>query len=299
MRRTSMRWWLRDQPAAPQWWVETDGRRAQLAWLAHSPVWCLACVGLCFFLVYPSVRALVLGVEVTPAQRGYRVALRSGCFNCHGPDGTGGVKNPGSKDGEVPGFSGGVPMMWVKSEQELREYILDGAPARKRADPKYRQQVEAQLLAMPAFHDFVSARDVDDVIVYLRAVSGLITPSDELSARGQELAYRLGCFHCHGAMGAGLSQNPGALKGYIPGWWGSDFRELVRNDDELQGWILRGEVPRLRDNPIAAHFIHRQRVYMPAYRGFVTDTELKALTRYVRWINAGGWQNQPLALGAP
>lgn len=79
---------------------------------------------------YPWLHDLVLKVEITPPERGYRVAVRAGCFACHGPNGTGGVKNPGSRDGEVPGFAGGTPMMWVKSESELREYILDGAPER-------------------------------------------------------------------------------------------------------------------------------------------------------------------------
>ncbi|MGD0946275.1 MAG: c-type cytochrome [Candidatus Binatia bacterium] len=248
-------------------------------------------------LTYPTVRDLVLMVEVTPAERGYRIALRSGCFNCHGANGAGGVKNPGSKDGEVPGFSGGTPMMWVKNEEELREYILDGAPARKRADPQYRQQLKSQLLAMPAFRGFVGTRDVDDLIVYLRAVSGLITPSEEMAAKGQEVAYRVGCFQCHGPMGAGVSANPGSFKGYIPGWWGNDFRELVHDDDELRNWILAGEIPRLCDNPIAAYFIHRQCLYMPAYRDFISDADLNALMRYVRWINSGTWQKQPLDLG--
>jgi mono/diheme cytochrome c family protein len=188
-------------------------------------------------------------------------------------------------------------MMWVKNEEELREYILDGAPARKRADPQYRQQLKSQLLAMPAFRGFVGTRDVDDLIVYLRAVSGLITPSEEMAAKGQEVAYRVGCFQCHGPMGAGVSANPGSFKGYIPGWWGNDFRELVHDDDELRNWILAGEIPRLCDNPIAAYFIHRQCLYMPAYRDFISDADLNALMRYVRWINSGTWQKQPLDLG--
>jgi mono/diheme cytochrome c family protein len=273
-----------------------NGLRTVAAWL-RVRLWFTAFVVAAGVLVYPWVRGLVLNIEVTPAERGYRVALRAGCFDCHGANGGGGVKNPGSKDDEVPGFSGGTPMMWVKSEQELREYILDGAPARKRANPEYRKQIEAQLLAMPAYRGHITAGELDDVIVYLRAVSGLIVPPDAVAAQGQELAYRFACFQCHGPMGAGMSENPGSLKGYIPGWWGNDFRDLVRNDDELRDWILAGEVPRLRDNAIANYFIRRQRVYMPAYRDFLTDAQLQALMRYVRWINAGEWQNKPLDLG--
>jgi mono/diheme cytochrome c family protein len=248
-------------------------------------------------LLYPSVRDLVLGVELSAAERGYQMARRSGCFDCHGADGSGGVKNPGSRDGEVPGFAGGVLMMWVTSEQDVREYILDGAPERKRTDPRYRQQIEAQLLAMPAYRGSLHARDVDDLVAYLRAVSGLITPADEAAAQGQELALRLGCFHCHGPMGAGKTGNPGSLKGYIPGWWGNDFRELVRNDDELRGWILDGQIPRLANHWLARHFLRRQRVSMPSYRDFISEGELQALMRYVRWVNDSQWQTRPLPLG--
>lgn len=273
-----------------------NGMRAVVRWLRRR-VWFAAFVVAAGVLVYPWVRAIVLGIEVTPAERGYHVAQRAGCFNCHGPNGAGGIKNPGSDDGEVPGFAGGTPMMWVKSEQEMREYIVDGAPARKRSDPKYKKKMEAQLLEMPAYRGYLSAREVDDLMVYLRAVSGLITPPDDAVAKGQDLAYRFGCFNCHGPMGAGTSQNPGSLKGYIPGWWGSDFRDLVRSDEELRQWVLDGDLPRLRNNPIASYFMRAQRVPMPGYRGFVTDDQLDAIARYVRWVNDGKWQDKPLDLG--
>ncbi len=271
--------------------VPTARRWRVPAW-AGSPFWLAALLALGGLLLYPTVHDLVLGVAVTPAERGFNVALKSGCFNCHGLDGAGGVKNPGREDGEVPSFSGGTPMMWVKNEQELREYILDGAPARKRASAKYREQQEHQLMAMPAYRGHLSASELEDLIVYLRAVSGLITPTDPVAAKGLELAFRFSCFRCHGPMGGGSLPNPGSLKGYIPGWWGSDYRELVRSDEELRDWILSGGIKRLRDSRIAQYFIHRQRVYMPAYRDFITDQELDAVMQYVRWVNDGRWQTR-------
>jgi mono/diheme cytochrome c family protein len=263
----------------------------------RRPLWLGPWLLIISILGYPWLRNLVLRVEITPAERGYRVAVRAGCFNCHGPDGTGGVKNPGSQDGEVPGFAGGTLMMWVKSESELREYVLDGAPARKRADPRYRQQVEGQLLAMPTYRGYIGNPEIDDLLAYLRVVSGLIAPSDELAAQGQDLAYRFGCFNCHRPMGYGSSRNLGSLKGYIPGWWGNDFRDLVHNDTELREWILDGETARLRDHPLARFFIRSQRVSMPAYRAFLTNIQLAALMRYVRWVSGGEWQRKPLELG--
>lgn len=150
---------------------------------------------------------------------------------------------------------------------------------------------------MPAYRAYLTSAQIDDLVAYIRAVSGLITPKDELAAQGQELAFRLGCFTCHGPMGAGGGQNPGSFKGYLPGWWGEDFRDLVRNDDELRAWILDGQIARLRDHPIAKYFLRWQRVSMPAYRNFLSEPQLQALMRYVRWVNEGTWQGAPLDLG--
>jgi len=65
----------------------------------------------------------------------------------------------------------------------------------------------------------------------------------------------------------------------------------------LRGWILDGGIARLREHPVARYFLARQRVPMPAYRRFVSEHDLEALVRYVRWVNAGEWQGTPLDLG--
>src|SRR5205814_240036 len=126
-----------------------------------------------------------------------------GCFACHGPGGSGGTHNPGSEEGEVPAFGEQTQMMYVKSADELREYILDAAPRRKRADPDYQKKVEASALRMPAYRAFLTASEVEDLVAYLRATSGLIVPDAALAARGRELATELSCFSCHGPLGAG------------------------------------------------------------------------------------------------
>jgi len=265
--------------------------------LLRSPLWfVLAVAGLLVF-GYPHARNLLLQVEVTPAERGYYVALEAGCFSCHGPNGIGGVNNPGNEDGDVPGFAEGMPMMWASSEQEIRDYILDGAPQRKLDDPKYRDEIAGWLLVMPAYRDYLSGRDVDDLVAYIGAVSGLIMPPDDATALGQELAYELGCFDCHGPMGAGGVKNPGSLKGYIPGWWGHDYRDLVRDDAELRAWIVAGRIQRLDDHPIAPYFTEGQRIKMPAYRDLVDEEQLAALMAYVKWVNEGSWQDTGMALG--
>jgi len=242
------------------------------------------------WLMYPTVRARVLSVEETPASRGQRIAAGLGCFACHGPGGGGGTKNPGSEEGSVPAFTERTQMMYVKSSDDLREYVLDGAPRRKRDDPDYRAKVEAAAIRMPAYRRFVSAVQVEDLVAYLRAASGQILPDETRAARGGDLATELGCAACHGPLGAGGMPNPGSYKGYIPAFWGSDFDDLVRDDDELRTWIAKGEIPRITEHPIGGLFFRRQAIKMPAYARFVSDEDIDALVAWVRWVHAGGWR---------
>ena len=242
------------------------------------------------WLSYPTLRARLLALEETPARRGQRLAAELGCFSCHGPGGGGGTKNPGSEEGTVPAFTERTQMMYVKTTDDLREYVLDGAPRRKRDDPDYRAKMEKAALRMPAYRSFVSARQVDDLVAFLRAASGQLLPDEALAARGGEIAGDLGCFACHGPLGAGGVGNPGSFKGYVPGFWGADFDDLVRGDDELRTWIAKGELARVAEHPIGGRFFRRQAIKMPAYEHFVPEADVDALAAYVRWIRGGSWR---------
>src|SRR5215470_19942160 len=159
-------------------------------------VWALAIVAALQtgWLLYPVVRRVVLSIEETPAARGRRLAGELGCFTCHGPDGSGGTKNPGSQEGEVPAFTEQTQMMYVKTTDDLREYVLDGAPKRRRDDADYVARMEGAALHMPAYRGLVSAGQVEDLVAYLRATSGQLLPEDDAAAkRGAELA---GEYHC-------------------------------------------------------------------------------------------------------
>lgn len=246
------------------------------------------------WLAYPAARNLILPPRDNPAQRGRALAADLGCFNCHGAGGTGGVANPGSKTGEVPSFHEGTLMMYAHDDQDLREYILDGAPATKLARPEYRAEQEAQALRMPAFRTVVTRAQVEDLVAYLRASSGLLEPLDDPAAKGVEIALANGCFDCHGPMGVGGMPNPGSLKGYIPGFGGEDYAELVRDDAELRGWIAEGGIPRLRGDPLASYFLERQRIQMPAFKDHLKADEIDALIAYVHWLADGKWQKAPL-----
>ena len=245
------------------------------------------------FLAYPPVRAFVLALEDSPAARGERLATELGCFSCHGAGGGGGTHNPGSEEGSVPAFTEQTQMMYVKDVQDLREYIADGAPRRKREDPDYQATVRAAALHMPAYGGFLRPAEIDDLVAYLRATSGQILPSEQLAARGAELAVQLDCFGCHGPLGAGGVANPGSFKGYVPAFWGSDFEELVHDDEELGRWIAEGKIARIAEHPVGGWFLRRQAIKMPAYERYLSRPDVDALVAYVRWLHAAAWR--PLA----
>ncbi len=246
------------------------------------------------WIAYPHLRGIVIPPETTSAGRGRQLAEELGCFTCHGPLGRAGVSNPGSQYKSVPPFHEGTIMMFAKSDQELREFILDGAPASKLRNEAYAKEMREQAIRMPPYRDFVSDEDVEDLVSFLRASSELLFPPDGPASDGEALAHELGCFTCHGAMGSGGHSNPGSLKGYIPGFYGPDYAELVQSTDELRSWIENGGISRLTDDPLAAYFLERQRVQMPAYGGFLSGEQVASLVAYVSWVAEESWREMAL-----
>lgn len=215
--------------------------------------------------------------ESTPAQRGERLARRAGCFACHGPGGAGGVPNPGSAAGFVPGFDGRTLQAYALSVAELTEWIRDGRPRRLAGE-----RGDAGLLVMPAYAERFSARELEELTAFVAAVSGLDPGMPEAAYEGRVVAERLGCFGCHGPSGMGGLENPGSLSGRIPAWTGPDYAELARDEGEFRAWVLDGGIPRLRGNPAARWFLGRQAVKMPAYRARISEDELDKLAAYLR-----------------
>jgi mono/diheme cytochrome c family protein len=210
--------------------------------------------------------------NVGPVQRGADLALAQGCLNCHGG----------------PGVSPLLPRGFADLDDldpvTLREWILDGMSLRVREDPEGRTALEAAAIRMPGWRERLSDAQVDDIVAYVRALAGAEVPEDPAARNGHVVAERLGCFGCHGPGGRGAGSNPGSLKGYIPPWDGRDFTELVVDERELREWILAGRPQRLQSNPLARFFLDRQAIRMPAFRGRITEEELRALEAYIGWL---------------
>ncbi len=223
------------------------------------------------------------GHNLGAVQRGYEIASARGCFACHGPGGATGFTGTDAAIGSVPTFAPDDVREYARDGAEIREWILDGMPRRLRAEAG---GAEPAIFRMPAWRGLLSEREVDDLVAYVEAVSDFETPSDPRAEEGRLTAARLGCFTCHGPQGRGNPRNPRSLKGYVPSWDGADFPELAQDDAEVQEWILDGSPRRLRAHPIAAFFLNRQMLQMPAYRGKIQDEDLARLLDYIRWLRA-------------
>jgi cytochrome c553 len=254
-------------------------RHQRRSWWIAGALVVLVAVGLAF-AIHRLRRA-----ETTPALRGQAVALKLGCFDCHGADGRGGVADSGSRNGLIPGWDGPTVSTLAANEQEISEWILDGQPARlKKVGAAARR---APLIPLPAYRNRLSTAEFADLLVYFKAVSTFGVDLPEPAYEGRKVAARLGCFGCHGPSGMGGSTNPGSFKGHIPAWDGNEFAELVQNDAELTEWILNGYPKRLWDNPAARFFLQGQVIGMPAYRKYLSADEQTKLVAYFQWLRKG------------
>jgi mono/diheme cytochrome c family protein len=217
--------------------------------------------------------------NIGAVERGGQLAAREGCLSCHAaagrpedphPEGTGGA----------PSFSRDDVAEYARDHDEIREWIREGKPRRLRDE---EGDAPPPLLSMPAFRDVLSEQETDDLVAWVVAVSDFEEMPD-LARAGHDLASSLGCFGCHGPGGRRDTPNPGSLKGYIPSWSGADYPELVRDEGELAEWVREGSPKRLRENPVAAFFMRRQLIKMPAFGVAVTDDEIRLIGAYITWL---------------
>jgi mono/diheme cytochrome c family protein len=139
-----------------------------------------------------------------------------------------------------------------------------------------------------------------DVLAYFETVrlrrtfyDRVKTGNVNLLIAGEKLVREYHCFQCHGHLGQGGFKNPGSLKGYVPGYFGADFRALTRDADpeSVREWIVHGIDSKIVEKPltgrIAAFFFARQAVSMPSYQS-LDPAEIEILVNYVIAINQLG-----------
>jgi len=116
---------------------------------------------------------------------------------------------------------------------------------------------------------------------------------ENLLAAGEHIARKYYCFQCHGQLGQGGFQNAGSLKGYVPGYFGTDFKLMTNNGDpdSVRKWIAYGRDPAFLEGVltgrIAKYFFNRQAIRMPSYKS-LDQGELDILVNYVIALNNFG-----------
>ena len=252
-----------------------------------------ASVGVAVALALPGVRLYWSIRSSNPVRRGIALARNLGCFSCHGELGSAGIADPGAADLAVPAWSGGLWMMYVEDDDDIREFIVDGVSHHRSASGSAAREHDRMAIHMPAYGGLLGAEEVGDLVAAFRVLSGMSRPAPgSAEARGLQIALASDCFSCHGAGASGGLPNPGSLTGFVPGWYGADFEDLVRDRDEFDQWVREGALVRLSEHPVASRFINRQRLQMPPYRE-LSDDDLDTLWAYAGWLarTAGGVQS--------
>jgi mono/diheme cytochrome c family protein len=104
-----------------------------------------------------------------------RLARRN-CFGCHGELGQGGVANPGSLKGYVPGFFGRDYDLLTHDGDPavVRQWIVDGEPAFFRSGLHPGPWLTArQQVRMPAYRGLLRPGEVDALVRYLTLLRAL------------------------------------------------------------------------------------------------------------------------------
>ncbi len=227
------------------------------------------------------LRAFLWRQELNPILRGRLLADELGCFACHLAPGSREIPNPGSRWGSVPRFAAGNAMMYASGRAEIEEFVRFGAPRSWLDDAKASERLERQHLRMPAYGERLSEAEIADLVDFVCAVEGVGLSFGEEAAAGRELAREQGCVACHGVGGSGGLPNPGSLGGFIPGFLGGNFPDLVRDEAEFREWVETGASSRLEANPAIRFFWRRQAIAMPAYREELGDEEIGRLWSWV------------------
>ena len=61
-------------------------------------------------------------------------------------------------------------------------------------------------------------------------------------------------------------------------------RHAARDEGEIREWIRDGSPRRLRDNPVAAFFLRRQAIRMPAFGDRASEEDVARIVAYIRWL---------------
>jgi mono/diheme cytochrome c family protein len=99
--------------------------------------------------------------KMTPAERGHEVFKKYGCFQCHGPDGKGGVSNPNAKTAEL------VPSLIYVADGYNKAELLAFISRGERVIPRKNPNGPEPPHFMPKWGGIVTTNELSDLADYL------------------------------------------------------------------------------------------------------------------------------------
>ncbi|MEN8164602.1 MAG: hypothetical protein ABFS37_10775 [Acidobacteriota bacterium] len=185
-------------------------------------------------------------------------ALRShGCLTCH----------PRSGDGFRWRGDGDSP----RNTTVIRDSLERGRPG-----------VPGMPGSMPAYATRVGKGTLERLVFGAEVCAGLTGAVDEPEVRiGLTIAAEMGCFDCHGPMGAGGVANPGTVGGWVPGFYGASFALQSESLDGIEGIVRDGRTAR------KAWWTpwKRPALDMPAYGDRLDSIEIELLAHAIRSLS--------------
>ena len=234
----------------------------------------------------PLTRWVLRQRESSPILRGRLLAESQGCVTCHRPWAQREIPNPGSRWGSVPRLARGNARMYAEDRAEIEQFIRFGAPRAWLDDPTVVARLEKQQVRMPAYEGSLSEDEIADLVAFTSAVERVELPGSEIAAKGRDAAWKHGCLVCHGIEGSGGLANPGSLGGFVPGFLGGNFADMVRDEAEFRQWIVDGGIDRYEANPLIRHFLQRQRLEMPSYGEQVSEEAIGWIWQWITEMRA-------------
>ena len=239
----------------------------------------------------PLTRWVLVRRESNPILRGRVLAEQQGCTTCHWSYAQREIPNPGSRWGSVPRFAAGNARMYAKDRNEIEEFIRFGAPRSWLQDAKVAERLNRQHLRMPAFEASLTEAEIKDLVAFTAAVERVDPAGGEAMAAARGLAREHGCTACHGIEGSGGLPNPGSLGGFVPGFLGGNFPDMVRDNAEFRKWVADGTSRRLERNPVIRFFWRRQKISMPSYREQLSEQQIDQLWEWIQAMRSAAASN--------
>ncbi len=119
--------------------------------------------------------------EEDGARAGADIAQRTGCFNCHGPQGRGSLPSVRAFKGYIPSWDGRDFGVLAQDDREIRLWILDGGTRRLWANPVVRWFLERQPVKMPSYRGHLTEEQVERLIDYIHWLRRHPTPGPSSS----------------------------------------------------------------------------------------------------------------------